>query len=120
MQDTQEIMNKARELGEAIAQHDLIKAYFAAQQAVANDQEAQDLLKSYTQQMEHLQQLEAAQQPIEVADKNKMAELDANVAANEHLKNLMRNQADYVALMNQINNAMSTPLATMAQSENSA
>lgn len=116
MQDTQELMNKARELGQAIAQHDLIEAYFAAQQAVANDQEAQGLLKSYTQQMEHFQQLEAAQQPIEVADKKKMAELESNVAANEHLKDLMRSQADYVALMNQINNAMSAPLTTKAQS----
>ena len=113
MQETQELLNKARELGEAIARHELIKAYFDIQQAVANDQEAQGLLKSYTQHMERMQQLEAAQKPIEVADKRKMAEFEQQMAGNDALKKMMVAQVGYVTLMNQINQAMESSLASL-------
>ena len=88
--------------------------------AVQKDPAAQALLKEYAQHMEHLRQFEAQQKPIEVADKHKTAEYEARVAGNEVLKELMRVQADYVELMNQINNAMEAPLASMARSKDPA
>jgi cell fate (sporulation/competence/biofilm development) regulator YlbF (YheA/YmcA/DUF963 family) len=110
MQTTTELLQKARELGEAIARHERVRAYVAAQAAVRKDQQAQTLLRDYARQMDHLHELETSRKPIEVADKHKAAELEAQIAGHPLLKELMRVQADYVELMNQINHAMSAPL----------
>jgi cell fate (sporulation/competence/biofilm development) regulator YlbF (YheA/YmcA/DUF963 family) len=110
MQGATELLQKARELGEAIARHERVRAYTAAQEAVRKDQQAQALLREYARQMEHLHELEASRKPIEVADKHKAADLEAQIAGNALLKELMRVQADYVELMNQINQAISGPL----------
>jgi cell fate (sporulation/competence/biofilm development) regulator YlbF (YheA/YmcA/DUF963 family) len=110
MQEIMELLQRARELGEAIAGHALVRTYSAAQEAARADQQAQALLREYAQHMEHMHELEAARRPIEVADKHKLAELEARIAGHAVLKDLMRAQADYVELMNQINHAMSAPL----------
>jgi cell fate (sporulation/competence/biofilm development) regulator YlbF (YheA/YmcA/DUF963 family) len=110
MQDTTALVQKARELGEVIARHERVRAYMAAQEAVRKDQQAQALLREYARHMEHLHELDQSRKPIEVADKHKAAELEAKIAGNPLLKELMRVQADYVELMNQINQAISGPL----------
>ncbi|MFH1746279.1 MAG: YlbF family regulator [Planctomycetota bacterium] len=111
MPDFQELIDKARNLGEAIANHDTVKSYYTARQGVQDDREAQALLGEYTLHMQRMQQLEREQKPIEVADKQKVAEFESKISSNDLLKQLMRTQADYAALMNQVNQAMETPLA---------
>ena len=101
---------QARALGEAIAAHPRVRDYTAAQQALRQDPSAQSLLQAYGQQAERIRTLEQAQKPVEVADKQKLAEIEGQMATNEALKLLMRCQADYVELMNQVNQAMEAPL----------
>ncbi|HPC23409.1 MAG TPA: YlbF family regulator [Phycisphaerae bacterium] len=110
MQAATELLEKARELGEALARHERVRAYLAAQQAVRQDEQAQTLLRDYARHVDHLRELEASRRPIEVADKHKAADLEAHIAGNARLKELMRMQADYVELINQVNQAIAAPL----------
>ena len=111
MAEVRNLLDQARALGEAIAGHPLVQAFTAARAQVEKDTEAQQLLKAYEDQARRVRRLEAEQKPIEVADKHKLAECEQKMASNEALKELMRRQADYLALMNQVNRAMETPLA---------
>lgn len=120
MADVQELLAKAQALGEALAAHPTVKAHYAAQQAVRADAAAQKLLSDYQTQLTRLRQLEAELKPIEVDDKQKIKSLEAQMAGQASLKTLMRTQADYVALMSQVNNAIDSPLADLAQPERPA
>lgn len=115
MADVEELIGKARALGEALAQHPVVQAHHAAQRAVRADGAAQKLLQDYQQQLARIQQLEATQQPIEVADKQKLKSLERDMAGQESLKQLMRTQVDYVALMSRINSAIDGPLAALGE-----
>lgn len=113
MQDHAELIDKARALGEALARNPRVREHAAAQKAVRASVESQRLLREYQQHVEHVHELEAAQRPIEVADKRKLADFEQKMAGDEALKRLMRAQADYVELMNQVNQAMDAPLAEL-------
>lgn len=120
MSDEQELIGKARALGEALARHPRIRAHLQAQRAVANDESAQKVLRDYEAQLQHIRKLEAEQKPVEVADKQRLAALQGELAGNDALKQLMRTQTDYVALMSRVNQAMDAPLSAAAQEEPSA
>jgi cell fate (sporulation/competence/biofilm development) regulator YlbF (YheA/YmcA/DUF963 family) len=81
------------------------------------DPTAQKLLQEYQAQLNHIRDLEAQQKPIEVADKQKLKSLEGQIAGQAALKNLMRTQADYVALMAQINREIDGPLSELAYPE---
>ncbi|MEW6199075.1 MAG: YlbF family regulator [Planctomycetota bacterium] len=120
MADVPDVLTKARELGAALAAHPRVRAHLDAQRAVRADATAQQILRDYQAQMDQIQQREASHQPIEVADKHKLRELEQRLAGNESLKNLMRTQADYVALMNQVNDAIDAPLTELHAPETPA
>ena len=101
-----DLIAAARELGKKIATHQRTRDFTAAAKAVAEDKEAQGILKAYQEQVEHLRNLEKSQKPIEVADKRKLADAEARVAGNEKLKNMMKQQADYLEMMHRINRAI--------------
>ncbi len=120
MSEIQELLSKARSLGEALAAHPRVTAYFAAQRAARADEPAQKLLQEYHNHLNRMHQLEAEQKPIEVADKHKLRDLETRIAGDDALKKLMRAQADYVDLMNQVNQAMEAPLAGLGMPERPA
>ena len=111
MANTQDLINQAKALGEAIAQHPDIRAFFTARQEVAKDAAAQELLKNYGAQTQRVQQLAAEQKPIEPDDKKKLMDYEQQMAGNPALKKMMAAQIGYVTLMNRINQAMEAPLA---------
>jgi cell fate (sporulation/competence/biofilm development) regulator YlbF (YheA/YmcA/DUF963 family) len=111
MSDIQSLLDKATALGEVIAAHERVKAFLAAQRAVQEDQEASKLLQEYQAQAEHVGKLESGQKPVEVADKQKLAEIEGRLSANAVVSRLVRAQADYTEMMNQVNRALSTALA---------
>lgn len=111
----QELLDKARSLGEAIAAHERTSTFFAASAAVRGDKVAKSLLEEVEKQANRIRTLEMEQKPVEPADKHKLAELQTKVSGNDLLKTLMRTQADYIELMNQINNSMQAPLAEAQQ-----
>ncbi len=117
MPDIQDLLTKARTLGEALAAHPTVTAYRAAQRAVHADTAAQTLLTEYQSQLNRVRELETQLKPVEVADKQKLKRLEGQIAGQESLKTLMRTQADYVALMAQVNREIDAPLAHLTQPE---
>ncbi len=117
MQGTQDLVARAGALGEALAANPTVMAHYEAQKTMRADASAQQVLRDYQEQLNKIQQAEAGNVPIEVNDKHKLKELETAMAGNEALKALMRTQADYVALMNQINQAMDAPLAKLSRPE---
>lgn len=117
MPDIEDLLAKARALGEALAVHPCVRAHYDAQRAVHRDTGAQKLLEDYQTQLSHIRDLEAQRQPVDVAQKQKLHSLETQMAGHESLKALMRTQADYVALMNQVNRAIDDPLASLADTE---
>ena len=117
MPDTADILAKARALGEALAAHPAVEAHFAAQRAARADSEAQQFLRDYQAQLARIRQRETELKPVEVEDKRKLKDLEARMAGCASLKKLMRTQADYVALMSQVNTAIDAPVATLGGTE---
>jgi cell fate (sporulation/competence/biofilm development) regulator YlbF (YheA/YmcA/DUF963 family) len=105
-----EIEQKARALGEALAQSEVVQGYRAAEQAVGQDTEAQQLVQQYAQQAEQIRAQESSGQPVEPTDKQALGEVERAMAGNDALQQLMRWQADYTALMNSVNQAISAPI----------
>lgn len=106
----QDLIEQARSLGEAIAKHSTVQAFIAARRATEGDTTAQELLKEYAAAAQRVQQLEQTQQPIEPADKQRLAMAQQKMAGHDAVKELMRTQSDYAALMYRINEAMQKPL----------
>ena len=120
MQDIQDLLAKARALGTSLAAHPTVLAHREAQKAVRADQAAQKLLQDYQAHMNRIRELESQQKPIEVTDKQKLKSFESQIAGQETLKTLMRTQADYVALMAQVNREIDGPLADMDYPESGA
>lgn len=102
----EDIIADARALGKKIAAHARTKAFMTAARAVAEDRDAQGILKSYQDQVMAIRQAEAGGKPIEPGDKRKLADCEAAVAGNDKLKEMMKAQADYSEMMHRINNAI--------------
>jgi cell fate (sporulation/competence/biofilm development) regulator YlbF (YheA/YmcA/DUF963 family) len=117
MADIQELLSKASALGEALAANPTVSAHYRAQNSVRSDPAAQKLLQEYQTQVERIHELERNKRPVEVADKHKLADLERQLVGNETLKNLMRTQADYAAVMARVNKAMEAPLAALTERE---
>lgn len=111
MANTEELLNQARALGEAIANHAHVRAYREAQEAVDADAETRQLMEDYAAQVQRIQQLESERKPIEVEDKHKLEEFRSKMAGNELVKKMTAAQVDFVSLMNQINLAIEGPLS---------
>jgi len=111
MADTKALIEQAKALGDAIAAHPDVQAFMAARAAVDKNPAAVELLKNYGEHANRMHQLEAQQQPIEVNDKQKMAEFEQQLAGDETIKKMMASQMNYVALMNSVNQAMEASLA---------
>ncbi len=102
----EDIIAHACELGKKIAAHPRCSEFMAAAKAVAEDLDAQRILKAYQDQVRRVQELEAAGKPIEVDDKHKLADAEGQVAGNDKLKEMLKYQADYLEMMNRINQAI--------------
>ena len=111
MSDTQKLIEQARALGEAIANHPHIKAFRESQEAINADAATSKLMGDYAKQVQRIQHLEAEQKPIEVEDKHKLDEFRQKMASNPLVKKMTAAQMDYVSLMNKVNLAMEGPLS---------
>lgn len=101
-----DIIAQARELGKKIAGHERTKSFMASAKAVAEDKDAQAILKAYQELVELVRSREAAGKPIEVDDKKKIQTAEMAIAGNDKLKKMMKHQADYLEMMHRINSAI--------------
>jgi len=102
----EDIIADARALGKKIAAHPRMTRFMRAAGAVAEDSEAQSILKTYQEQAHRIGELEQAGKPIEPEDKRKLADCEAKLAGNDKVKDMMKAQADYLEMMHRINGAI--------------
>jgi len=114
MASTEEILQKARELGELIASHDSAKKLEDVLQRLENDQDAQRALNDYNRHLQTLAEKQQQGKPIEVADKQQLETLQKGVVTNPVLRDFQMVQMDYVDLMRKVDEAMGgqTPTGT--------
>ncbi len=106
MATTDEILKAAGDLGKMIAEHPAAKKFEDVTRKLQDDTEAQRLLTDFNRHMQTLQEKEAKRQPIEVADKHKLEELQAKVIKNKLVRDLQMAQMDFVDLMRRVDEAM--------------
>ncbi len=110
----EDIIADAKALGKKIADHPRTKSFMSAARAVAENAEAQSILKKLQEQAEKIHNLEQAGRPIEVADKRALADRQADAAGHSLLKQMMKTQADYLEMMQRINAAIDEAAAAAA------
>ena len=101
-----DMLKLASELGRKIADGPRFKALRDAENAVEQDKDSHELLKSAEEQRTKIAMLEARQEPVSPEDKHKMRDLNEAVRASDRLNALIRAQADYMELMNRVNAAI--------------
>jgi len=94
-----DILELASRLGKRIAGDPRGRQMAEAQAALENSAEDRQLLKDYEEQQRKVHDLEMARRPIEPDDKRRLADLHAKVAGSPVIKNLLKAQTDYLALM---------------------
>ncbi len=100
------ILELAGRLGEAVAEHAHFKALRSAREALKNDDDAQTIQREYDEAGEVLRQKLNTGQPLEPEEKRLETELRAKVTGNAVLMNMLRAQADFHEMMQQVNAAI--------------
>lgn len=106
MATTQEILKAAAALGELISSHDAAKKLESVARSLQGDIEAQRILNDFNRAMQAVAEKEAAGQPIEVADKKKVENLQGAVIRNPVLRQFQTAQMDYLDLMRRVDEAI--------------
>jgi cell fate (sporulation/competence/biofilm development) regulator YlbF (YheA/YmcA/DUF963 family) len=101
MATTEQIQEKAKELGQLIADHEATQRLEEAGRALDNDQDAQQLVNQFNQQLQELAQKQQSGQPIEAHEKQQLQQIQQQVATNIKVQNLQQAQMDYLDLVRQ-------------------
>jgi cell fate (sporulation/competence/biofilm development) regulator YlbF (YheA/YmcA/DUF963 family) len=99
----QEIISLAEKLGSAIAANERFQALRAAEQAVRTNEGANRAQEELEKPMHHMTELEHNGKPVEVADKRKLERLQNDFRTQPALQQLGKAQADYLEMMNKVN-----------------
>lgn len=111
----EEILAQARRLGHAIAAHERFKTLREAEQRVSADESASKVQEAFERQVLKIAELERQTKPVEVADKREFARLQDAVRTHPALQELAKAQADYLEMMNNVNDAILNELRTPSQ-----
>ncbi len=101
-----QIMKAAGELGELLGKHPKVGRLEAAISKLKEDVEAQRALNDLNRHLQTVAEKEMSGQPIEVADKRKLQELQTSVVHNLVLQEFQLAQMDYVDLVRRLDDAM--------------
>jgi cell fate (sporulation/competence/biofilm development) regulator YlbF (YheA/YmcA/DUF963 family) len=96
----------AERLGQAIAETERFVRLREAEKAVRASAEARKALDDCEAYQRVLARKEAERRPIEPEEKHRLADLEATVHGNATLQDLARAQADYMEMMNRVNQAI--------------
>ena len=107
MATKQEIMDTAKELGTQIAENEVGKKLEAAIGKLEADVDAQRTMTDYQQFIQALGQKEAAGQPIEVDEKQKLQAMQNAVVHSLTLQQFQIAQMDYLDLMREVDQVIS-------------
>lgn len=106
MASTDDILSKARELGELIQQHEAAKKLEDVLKRLEQDEQAQRALNDYNRHLQTLAEKQQQGKPIEVEEKQQLEQLQKQVVMNPLLRDFQTAQMDYVDLMRKVDEAM--------------
>jgi len=107
----EKIIEMAKKLGEKVREHERYLALRRAEKKVMGDEAAKKVQDDLERQLTKVYKLEKEQKPIEVEDKHELARLQEAARTSPELQELLKAQADYFELMNNVNNAILLALA---------
>jgi len=107
MATTQEIIEKARDLGKLIQTHAAAQRFQDSVAALQADQDAQRDLNDFNRKVQTLAERQAQGQPVTEADRTELEKLQKQVIMNPVLSAFQMAQMDYVDLMRQVDEALS-------------
>jgi cell fate (sporulation/competence/biofilm development) regulator YlbF (YheA/YmcA/DUF963 family) len=108
---TQEIMDKAADLGKLVADHPAVAKYRQAQQAVASDPDAGRLMREFNRQLEGLARAEQMGQGITDAQRQQLENLQTQIVSHIKIKALNLAQVDFIDLLRKVTQEIHRPLA---------
>lgn len=106
----EELISMAQQLGKKLAAHERTAKLKAAQQAINDDPQANQLVQEYQKQVDKIQKLEQETKPIEPEDKRRLAELESQIGTHPMFADLTRRQADFVEMMQKVKQAIDNEL----------
>lgn len=114
MPSTEEIMKEAKKLGQMLVEHDAVKKAKQAIERFEKDRDAQQVMTQFSQTLQKLAQKEATGQPIEVAEKKQLQQLQTTLAHNLTMRQFQTAQMDFEDLLRQVDEAVSGPATEAA------
>jgi len=105
-----EVVELARRLGVTIAAHEHWTALKAARDAMKEDTEAQRLEKEYAEIADRLEEKAREGKPLEPDEKRLEAELRSQLAQQTTVREFVRAQADFNAMMHAVHEAIESEL----------
>ena len=105
------VLELAEKLGQEIRNHERYRQLREAENKVLADPAAKKIQDDLEKQLHRIRDLESQMKPIEVEDKHELSRLQQAAAANPSLQGLLKVQADYFEMMNQVNNTILMALA---------
>ena len=105
----EEILKKANELGLLIKGTDIHQRFEELSKKLESDTEAKNLLEEFAKVNEELHEKEKKDNVIEVAEKQKLQDLNGKVSANQLIKEYIATHSYYLNMMIQIQKTISNP-----------
>lgn len=110
----EKVLELAKKLGREIRRHERYTLLRAAEEKVLDDLETKKIQDDLEKQLTRIRDLETEMKPIEVEDKRELARLQEAARSHPGLQELLKVQADYFEMMNNVNNAILMELAPEA------
>lgn len=99
---TEAVLEAAAQLGALLAAHPAYAAFNDVMKKLEGDTDAQRLVTDLRRHQQATAEKEQSGQPIEVADKHQLRDLQAAAAGNALLREMQTVEMDYVDLMRQV------------------
>ena len=105
------VVEMASKLGKLIRENERYRILRQTEEKVLSDSGARQIQDALEKHLQRIHTLESEMKPIEVADKRELSRLQEEARKNPGLQELLKAQADYFEMMNQVNNAILAALA---------
>lgn len=109
----QEILKLASQLGKTIVESSAGQAMKAARGEFNADAAAVKLMREFQTQAEKMARLEHENKPIEVTDKQKLEQLQVQLAGNDRVKKLTAAQMEYMDILRKVSETLQRELSTV-------
>jgi len=108
MATTEQILEDAKKIGKLIADHETTRRFEAAVKKLDSDPTVQQTMGAYQQLIQKLGQKEMSGQPIEVAEKRQLQEVQNSLVHNLTLREFQMAQVEYTDLLRKVDEAINS------------